>query len=131
MISDALLVLSICSAKYWLLARGVGSLWLSINVLAGGGLGALVYLVIKGRFAVRGDFPVCYNIVRLFRVLIIICFQWKTLVLASGTLFAQQIALFYSLKRLDASRCVYFSVFLGSKWPPSTLESQSVIPRGA
>jgi solute carrier family 30 (zinc transporter), member 5/7 len=124
LVSDALLVLSICSAKYWLLARGVGSLWLSINVLAGGGLAALVYLVIKGRIAVRGDFPVCNNIIRLFNILVLIRFQWKTLVLASGTLIAQQIALFYSLKRLDASRWVSLSVLLGSKWPHSTCESQ-------
>lgn len=58
LISDILLTLGILSGKHWLLARGVGSLWLSINVLAGGGLGALVYLVMKGRVAVRGPIPV-------------------------------------------------------------------------
>lgn len=84
LISDALLVLSICSAKYWLLARGVGSLWLSINVLAGGGIGALLYLVIKGRFAVRGEFPVCRIIIYSFKVLISTCSSGRHWPLPAG-----------------------------------------------
>lgn len=64
LLSDILLSLSILSAKHWLLARGVGSLWLSTNVLGGAGLGALVYLVlIKGKIAVRGNIPVCIGVV--------------------------------------------------------------------
>ena len=70
LLSDILLSLSIISAKHWLLARGVGSLWLAINVLGGAGLGALVYLVlVKGRVTVRGHFPVC--ICRLFIIYLI------------------------------------------------------------
>lgn len=109
LVSDALLVFSMFSAKHWLLVRGVGSLWLGINVLAGGGIGALVYLIVKGRVAFRGDFPVCRRCFWFFGGKTGLTWaapslQWKTLVVASGTLFAQQIALFYSLKRLDASR---------------------------
>lgn len=94
--ADILLVLSICSAKYWLLARGVGSLWLSINVLAGAGLGAVVLLALRERVAVRGLFP------------------WKTVGLAGGLVFMQQIALFYSLKRLEASRVLFVAPFISS-----------------
>ncbi|KAG8848058.1 putative zinc transporter msc2, partial [Serendipita sp. 405] len=93
LVADILLPLSLCSAKYWLLVRGVGSLWLSINVLAGGGIGALAYLAIRGRVAVRGDLP------------------WKLLLSVGGLVFAQQIALFYSLKRLDSSRIVFIAPF--------------------
>ncbi|PVF98094.1 hypothetical protein CPB86DRAFT_683400, partial [Serendipita vermifera] len=91
--SSVFLTFSTFGAKYWLLARGVGSLWLSINVLAGGGLGAIVYLVIRGRVAVRGELP------------------WRALGVAALSMFAKQIALFYSLKRLEASRVLFLAPF--------------------
>lgn len=59
LVSHALLVISIPAAKVWLLERGVGSLWLAINVIAGGGLAVLIWIAFRGGLKVKGTIRVC------------------------------------------------------------------------
>jgi hypothetical protein len=59
LISHALLVISVPPAKAWLLERGVGSLWLAINVIAGGGIAVLIWITLRGGVKVKGAIKVC------------------------------------------------------------------------
>lgn len=59
LVSHALLVILIPPAKVWLLERGVGSLWLAINVIAGGGIAVLIWIALRGGLKVKGTITVC------------------------------------------------------------------------
>jgi hypothetical protein len=58
LLSNALFVFAVYSAKEWFLDLDVGVFWVLVRVLACGGLGVLVWAVITGQLA-RRDIEVC------------------------------------------------------------------------
>jgi hypothetical protein len=59
LVSHALFVILIPPAKAWLLERQVGSLWLAINVVTGGGIAVLIWITLRGGLKVKGTITVC------------------------------------------------------------------------
>ena len=55
LVSHALPVILIPTAK----ERGVGSLWLAINVITGGGIAVFIWIVLRGGVNVKGTIAVC------------------------------------------------------------------------
>ncbi|KAF9443664.1 cation efflux protein [Macrolepiota fuliginosa MF-IS2] len=104
--ADILFVITLQSAKEWLLDFDVGVFWVVMRVLACGGLGVLVWEVMTQQVRRRKNV------------------EWSALAMAGVLVFVQQLCLFTALYRLSSLRTLMFAYF-AKLWVATFISSSS------
>ncbi|KAI6122690.1 cation efflux protein [Pisolithus croceorrhizus] len=104
-VSNVLFVLTLFSAKEWLLSYDVGVFWVVMRVLAIGGLSTLVWEAFRSELAENKD--------------------WTALGLSSFLVFMQQASLYTALYRLSSPRVILFTHF-STSWVGAMVSSGSI-----
>ncbi|KAI6112853.1 cation efflux protein [Pisolithus sp. B1] len=106
-VSNVLFVLTLFSAKEWLLSYDVGVFWVVMRVLAIGGLSTLVWEAFRSELAENKDV------------------EWTALGLSSFLVFMQQASLYTALYRLSSPRVILFTHF-STSWVGAMVSSGSI-----
>ncbi|KAI6120501.1 cation efflux protein [Pisolithus thermaeus] len=106
-VSNVLFVLTLFSAKEWLLSYDVGVFWVVMRVLAIGGLSTLMWEAFKSELAENKDV------------------EWTALGLSSFLVFMQQASLYTALYRLSSPRVILFTHF-STSWVGAVVSSGSI-----
>lgn len=106
-VSNVLFVLTLFSAKEWLLSYDVGVFWMVMRVLAIGGLGTLGWEAVNSELAENKGV------------------EWTALGLSSFLVFMQQASLYTALYRLSSPRVILFTHF-STSWVGAVVSSGSI-----
>lgn len=93
LVSNLLYAISLHAGKHWLLEFDVGVFWVTMRILACGGIAALIWEGATGQLGKRKTI------------------EWSVLGTASVLLFVQQASLFTALFRLSSIRVILFAQF--------------------
>lgn len=101
--------MSLLAAKEWILDYEVGVFWVTMRVLACGGVGVIAWEALTGQLARKRAIEV-RNLCLVLPLLLLKAIQWPVLGIASLLLFVQHGCLFTALFRLSPIRYVSVSV---------------------
>lgn len=105
-LSNVLFALALNAGKGWLLNFDVGIFWVTLRVLACGGLVVLVKEALTGGLAERKSIEVCDGKRCCLAVATKLASKWSVLGMSSLLLLVQQLSLFTILYKLPSTRYI-------------------------